>query len=164
MIDIASIQAARENLRGQVLKTPFTLSRTLSDIFGAEIWLNGKPVKVDEPSWGRENYHEGGWTAFQVDLTPHVKFGEIVGRAVRTATLEALRWQNGLEPSLTRGLFHALGRYGVREQTIFEDLEGLLEAAPDRGVGLGRGHLELQLAFVGGTPQREHPVQLLALA
>ncbi|SSW62969.1 threonine ammonia-lyase [Achromobacter agilis] len=39
MIDIASIQTARENLRGQVLKTPFTLSRTLSDILGAEIWL-----------------------------------------------------------------------------------------------------------------------------
>lgn len=39
MIDIASIQTAREHLRGQVLKTPFTLSRTLSDIFGAEIWL-----------------------------------------------------------------------------------------------------------------------------
>jgi adenosylcobinamide amidohydrolase len=60
--------------------------------------------------------------------SPHVKFGEIVGHAVRTATLEALRWQNGLEPSLTRGLFHALGRYGVKEPTIFEDLEGLLEA------------------------------------
>lgn len=43
---------------------------------GAEIFLNGQPVKVDEPSWGRANYHEGGWTAFQVDLTPHVKFGE----------------------------------------------------------------------------------------
>ena len=42
---------------------------------GAEFWLNGQPVKVDEPSWGRENYHEGGWTAFQVDLTPQVKFG-----------------------------------------------------------------------------------------
>lgn len=39
MIDLASIQTAREHLRGQVLKTPFTLSRTLSDIFGAEIWL-----------------------------------------------------------------------------------------------------------------------------
>jgi len=39
VIDIASIQAAREKLRGQVLKTPFTLSRTLSDIFGADIWL-----------------------------------------------------------------------------------------------------------------------------
>ncbi len=43
---------------------------------GSEIWLNGQPVKVDEPSWGRENYHEGGWTAFQVDLTPQVKFGK----------------------------------------------------------------------------------------
>ena len=43
---------------------------------GAEIWLNGKPVRVDEPSWGRDNYHESGWTAFQVDLTPQVKFGE----------------------------------------------------------------------------------------
>ena len=42
---------------------------------GAEFWLNGKPVAVDEPSWGRENYHESGWTAFQVDLTPQVKFG-----------------------------------------------------------------------------------------
>src|ERR1041384_6875091 len=38
--------------------------------------MNGQPVKVDEPSWGRVNYHESGWTAFQVDLTPQVKFGE----------------------------------------------------------------------------------------
>jgi adenosylcobinamide amidohydrolase len=58
----------------------------------------------------------------------HMKFGEIVGRAVRDATLEALRWQNGLEPSYTRGLFHALGRYGVREATIFDDLAPLLKA------------------------------------
>jgi beta-galactosidase len=42
---------------------------------GAELWLNGQPVAVDEPSWGRTNYHEGGWTAFQADLTPAVKFG-----------------------------------------------------------------------------------------
>ena len=39
MIDLAAIQAARAQLRGQVHKTPFTLSRTLSDILGAEIWL-----------------------------------------------------------------------------------------------------------------------------
>lgn len=39
MIDLAAILAARENLRGQVLQTPFTHSRTLSDILGAEIWL-----------------------------------------------------------------------------------------------------------------------------
>jgi len=61
--------------------------------------------------------------------SPHMKFGEIVGRAVRAATLEALRWQNGLEPSYTRGIFHALGRYGLKEQTIFDDLSGLLDAA-----------------------------------
>lgn len=42
---------------------------------GAEFWLNGNPVAVEEPGWGRENYHESGWTAFQVDLTPQVKFG-----------------------------------------------------------------------------------------
>ena len=61
--------------------------------------------------------------------SPHVKFGEIAGLAVRRATLEALRWQNGLEPSYTRGLFHALGRYGLREQTVFEDLAGRLSPA-----------------------------------
>jgi len=59
--------------------------------------------------------------------SPHMKFGEIVGLAVRGATLEALRWQNGLEPSYTRGLFHALGRYGLKEQTVFDDLAGLLD-------------------------------------
>ena len=49
-------------------------------------------------------------------VNPHMKFGEIVGLAVRDATLEALRWQNGLEASYTRGLFHALGRYGIKEK------------------------------------------------
>jgi len=39
MIDLAAIQAARARLQGQVHRTPFTLSRTLSDILGAEIWL-----------------------------------------------------------------------------------------------------------------------------
>jgi hypothetical protein len=57
-----------------------------------------------------------------------MKFGEIVGLAVRRATMEALRWQNGLEPSYTRGLFHALGRYGVTEASIFDDLGAHLEA------------------------------------
>jgi adenosylcobinamide amidohydrolase len=60
--------------------------------------------------------------------SPHMKFGEIVGTAVRDATLEALRWQNGLEASYTRGVFHALGRYGLSEATIFDDLAPLLSA------------------------------------
>jgi adenosylcobinamide amidohydrolase len=60
--------------------------------------------------------------------SPHTKFGEIIGLAVREATLEALRWQNGLEASYTRSLFHALGRYGVNEQTILGGLAELLGA------------------------------------
>jgi adenosylcobinamide hydrolase len=60
--------------------------------------------------------------------SPHMKLGEIVGLAVREATMEALRWQNGLEPSYTRGLFHALGRYGLREATIFDELHDALTA------------------------------------
>jgi adenosylcobinamide amidohydrolase len=61
--------------------------------------------------------------------SPHMKFGELVGRAVRDATIEALRWQNGLEASYTRGVFHALGRHGVREATVFDDLAPLLSPA-----------------------------------
>jgi adenosylcobinamide amidohydrolase len=62
--------------------------------------------------------------------SPHMKLGELVGLATRTATIEALRWQNGLEASYTRGLFHALGRYGVREATLFDDIAPLL-SEPD---------------------------------
>jgi adenosylcobinamide amidohydrolase len=61
--------------------------------------------------------------------SPHMKLGELVGLATRNATLEALRWQNGLEASYTRGVFHALGRYGVTEATLFEDIAPLVGQA-----------------------------------
>lgn len=61
--------------------------------------------------------------------SPHMKFGELIGLAVRRATLEALRWQNGLEPSYTRGIFHALGRYGLTEASVFDDLAADLDEA-----------------------------------
>jgi adenosylcobinamide amidohydrolase len=61
--------------------------------------------------------------------SPHMKLGELVGLAVRNGTLEALRWQNGLEASYTRGVFHALGRYGVQEATVFDDIAPLLGEA-----------------------------------
>jgi adenosylcobinamide amidohydrolase len=48
----------------------------------------------------------------------HTKAGELVGRAVREATLEALRWQNGLEPSYTRSLIHIFGRFGLSEESL----------------------------------------------
>jgi len=61
--------------------------------------------------------------------SPHVVCGELIGRAARNATLEALRWQNGLEPSYTRGVFHALGRYGIREASFIDDMRPLLAAS-----------------------------------
>jgi adenosylcobinamide hydrolase len=61
--------------------------------------------------------------------SPHVKLGELIGVAVRKATAEAIRWQNGLEASYTRGLFHALGRYGLREATFFEEITERLDPA-----------------------------------
>ena len=65
----------------------------------------------------------------RTSTSPHVKLGELIGRAVRQATQEALRWQNGLEPSYTRGVFHALARYGVKEATFFDDIAPLLSAS-----------------------------------
>ncbi len=50
---------------------------------GAEIYLNGQPVDVDEPWGNRPNYHEGGYDAFQANLTPAVKFGQKNLLAVR---------------------------------------------------------------------------------
>ena len=61
--------------------------------------------------------------------SPHVKLGELIGGTVRDATMEALRWQNGLEASYTRGVFHALGRYGVKEATFFDDIAALMNGA-----------------------------------
>jgi adenosylcobinamide amidohydrolase len=58
--------------------------------------------------------------------SPHTKLGELVGLTTRNATIEALRWQNGLEASYTRGVFHALGRYGLKEATLFDDIAPLL--------------------------------------
>ncbi len=59
---------------------------------------------------------------------PHAKLGEIIGVCVRDAVREALRWQNGLEPSYTRGLVHALGRFGLTEGRAMKSLARLLPA------------------------------------
>ncbi len=63
----------------------------------------------------------------------HVVLGELIGSAVRDATLETLRWQNGLEPSYTRSLFHALSSYGIQEETIWSQLA---PAMSERGLEL----------------------------
>ena len=69
-----------------------------------------------------------GTAGIRTSTGPHVKLGELIGKAVRQATQEALRWQNGLEPSYTRGVFHALGRYGIKETTFIDDIGPLLDA------------------------------------
>ncbi|MBF0289708.1 MAG: adenosylcobinamide amidohydrolase [SAR324 cluster bacterium] len=48
----------------------------------------------------------------------HTKLGELVGSVVLEATKEAIRWQNGLEPSLTRSLTHALARHNCQEAQL----------------------------------------------
>lgn len=78
---------------------------------------------------GTDQYAIAAPTEGKSSLTsasPHVKLGELIGGAVRDATLEALRWQNGLEPSYTRGIFTALGRFGLREDKFFDEIAPLL--------------------------------------
>ncbi|MCY3770549.1 MAG: adenosylcobinamide amidohydrolase [Gemmatimonadetes bacterium] len=57
----------------------------------------------------------------------HAKLGELIGRSVRRATMEALRWQNGLEASSTRSLYHALRRYGFKAELFLPAMKSRLE-------------------------------------
>jgi len=60
---------------------------------------------------------------------PHSKLGELLGYAARTATKHALRWQNGLEPSITRSLNHALRRFGFSEAAFLDAMRQRLDAS-----------------------------------
>jgi adenosylcobinamide amidohydrolase len=60
---------------------------------------------------------------------PHSKLGEMLGLASRTAVMDALRWQNGLEPSYTRSLVHALGRFGLTDASLRERVSAQLAEA-----------------------------------
>ncbi len=58
----------------------------------------------------------------------HAKIGELIGRAVHNATCEALRWQNGLEPSSTRSVIYALERFGFSEAFFEQRLRASVPA------------------------------------
>jgi len=64
VIDLAAIQAARARLQGQVHKTPFTHSRTLSDILGAEVWLKFENLQFTA------SFKERGALNRMLELTP----------------------------------------------------------------------------------------------
>lgn len=67
------------------------------------------------------------------DPGAHFKLGELIGRVVREATLETLRWQNDLDPAATRSLGRILGRFGLTEPVLLERL----------GVSLSKDGLDL---------------------
>lgn len=46
----------------------------------------------------------------------HSKLGELIGKAVKDAVLGALVWQNGMDVTRCRNLFHLLGRFGYDEK------------------------------------------------
>lgn len=86
-------------------------SRNLATGTGTDQYCVGAPLNAGKPL---------------TSTSPHAKLGELIGVAVKQATLEALRWQNGLEPSYTRSLFIALGRYGLKESTFADDVAPLM--------------------------------------
>ena len=95
----------------QRLAVPSCYSKELATGTGTDQFCVAAPLRGERPL---------------TSASPHMKAGELIGHAVCRATVEALRWQNGLEASMTRGLFHALGRYGVKELDIFDGLGTLL--------------------------------------
>lgn len=104
---------------------------------GAEIWLNGKPVDVTEPSWGRANYHEGGWNAWQADLTPQVKFGQKNLLAIRVT-------KNTKSSNLDSGDYFFLG--GVhRTVTLFSIPKTHIEDVTVRTKVLSGGKAEVKV-------------------
>ena len=96
----------------QRLAVPSCYSVELATGTGTDQFCVAAPLRGDAPL---------------TSASPHMKAGELIGRSVRRATVEALRWQNGLEASLTRGLFHALGRYGLKESDVLDGLAALLD-------------------------------------
>ena len=86
-------------------------SKNLATGTGTDQYCVGAPLDAGQPL---------------TSTSPHARLGELIGLAVRQATLEALRWQNGLEPSYTRSIFVALGRYGLNEPKFTVDLAPLM--------------------------------------
>jgi hypothetical protein len=72
----------------------------------------------------------------------HTKLGELVARAMMRALRETLRWQNGLEASLTRNLGWAGRGLGLDESSL---REGLLALLPKDSAEMARRNFEALL-------------------
>ena len=117
--------------------TPAALARAVMTMTeGRARRCNGLPCRAaNRPTSPREpaptstaSLHRSPPDRFVHVDKPACQAGRAHRPACRKATQEALRWQNGLEASYTRGVFHALGRYGVKEATFFDDIAPWLDA------------------------------------
>ena len=89
---------------------------------GAEVWLNGQPVPVNEPSWDISNYHESGWTGFQVDLTSQVQFGTTNLLAIRVIKSTPSDDLDTGDYFVLGGIYRPVTLYSV-PQTNFADVQ-----------------------------------------
>jgi autotransporter-associated beta strand protein len=89
---------------------------------GAEVWLNGQPVPVSEPSWGIMNYHESAWTGFQVDLTSQAQFGTSNLLAVRVIKSTPSDDLDTGDYFMLGGIDRSVTMYSV-PQTNFSDVQ-----------------------------------------
>ncbi len=88
----------------------------------AEVWVNGQPAPVNEPTWGIGNFHESGWTSFQVDLSSLVNFGTTNLLAIRVVkNTPSVDLDTGDYFTLG-GIFRPVTLYSV-PQTNFADVQ-----------------------------------------
>lgn len=132
-----------ESWRGRIVKVNFDGVQN-----AAEIWLNGHPVPVTESSWGRANYHESGWTAWQADLTQYVEFGK--------ENLLALRVnKNARSTDLDTGDYFILG--GIyRPVTLFSIPQTHIAdfAVRTHLLGDGRAEVKTLISVAGPSPEK----------
>ena len=88
----------------------------------AQVWVNGQPAMVNEASWGISNYHESGWTAFQVNVTPLVNFGTTNLLAIRVVkNAPSVDLDTG-DYFILGGIYRPVTLYSV-PQTNFADVQ-----------------------------------------
>ena len=96
----------------------------------AQVWVNGRPATVNEPTWGINNYHESGWTAFQVNVTPLVNFGTTNLLAIRVVKNAASMDLDNGDYFFLGGIFRPVNLFSV-PQTNFADVEVTTHLLPN---------------------------------
>ena len=96
----------------------------------AQVWVNGQPAMVNEPSWGLSNYHESGWTAFQVNVTPLVNFGTTNLLAIRVVkNTPSVDLDTG-DYFILGGIYRPVTLYSI-PQTNFADVQVTTHLLPN---------------------------------